>query len=51
MWREGRKGKERSMSATVKQNKNGIEEFTWKPEKGHLAPEVKTANEITCDYV
>jgi hypothetical protein len=24
---------------------------TWKPEKAHLAPAVKTANEITCDYV
>jgi hypothetical protein len=24
---------------------------TWRLEKGHLTPEVKTANEITCDYV
>jgi hypothetical protein len=22
-----------------------------RPEKGHLTPEVKTANEIACDYV
>jgi hypothetical protein len=22
-----------------------------RPEKGHLAPEVKVANEITCDHV
>jgi hypothetical protein len=25
--------------------------ITWRPEKCHLAPEVKTSNEMTCDYV
>jgi hypothetical protein len=25
--------------------------LTWRPEKGHLTPEVKTVNEIVCDYV
>jgi hypothetical protein len=39
------------MSATEKQRKTGIENFTWRPEKGHLASEVKADNEITCDYV
>jgi hypothetical protein len=28
-----------------------LKKVTWRPEKGHLAPEVKAANEITCDYV
>jgi hypothetical protein len=23
---------------------------TWRPEEGHLTPEVKVANEMTCDY-
>jgi hypothetical protein len=31
----------------VKQRK--MRNVTWRPEEGHLAPEVKTANEITCD--
>jgi hypothetical protein len=37
------------MSATVKV-KLELGNVTWRPEKGHLAPEVKVANEITCDY-
>jgi hypothetical protein len=36
------------MSATVKQRKTGS---GVKPEKGHLTPEVKVANEITCDHI
>jgi hypothetical protein len=24
---------------------------TWRPEKGHLIPEVRAANEVTCDFV
>jgi hypothetical protein len=39
------------MSATVNKGKLELENVTWRPEKGHLAPEVKTANEITYDYV
>jgi hypothetical protein len=36
------------MSATEKPELGTV---TWRPEEGHLAPDVKTANEITCDYV
>jgi hypothetical protein len=46
------------MSATIKQQQqqqNGFEECQVapgaRPEKGHLAPEVKTANEIICEHV
>jgi hypothetical protein len=39
------------MHTTVKQGKTRVGNVTWRPEEGHLAPEVKTANEITCDYV
>jgi hypothetical protein len=39
------------MRATVKQRKTRVGNVTWRPEKGHLPPEVKAANEITCDYV
>jgi hypothetical protein len=38
------------MSVTVKQRKT-LGNVTWRPKKGHLAPEVKAANEIICDYV
>jgi hypothetical protein len=38
----------------VKQNKNRFEECQAapgvRPEKGHLTPEVKMANEIVCDH-
>jgi hypothetical protein len=44
-------GEERLMSATVKQKKLELGNVTWRPEKGHLDPEVKRANEMTCDYV
>jgi hypothetical protein len=52
VWQEGREGK-RLMSATVKQRKKREElgNVTWRSEEGHLALEVKTVNEITCDYV
>jgi hypothetical protein len=41
------------MSATVKKTnkKNGKVALGARPEKGHLAPEVKIANEIICDHV
>jgi hypothetical protein len=48
MWQEGREGEERLMSATGKLELGSV---TWRPEEGHLAPEVKTANEIMWDYV
>jgi hypothetical protein len=38
------------MNATVK-GKPELGNVTWRPEEGHLTPEVKTANEITYDYV
>jgi hypothetical protein len=48
----GRQGGEgRLMSATVKQRKTGVEDVTRRPEEGHLIPDVKAANEMTCDYV
>jgi hypothetical protein len=47
LWQEGREGVERLMSATVKQRKTGVENVTWRPEEGHLTPEVETTNEIT----
>jgi hypothetical protein len=64
-WQEGRRKAERGkgdnetqqeiMSATVKQKKTGFEECHlapgMRPEKGHLTPEVKMANEIVCDHV
>jgi hypothetical protein len=47
----GRQGGGReTLSATVKQ-KLELGNVTWRPEEGHLAPEVKAANEIACDYV
>jgi hypothetical protein len=39
------------MIMKVKQRKARVGEFIWRTEKGHLTPEVKTANEITCDHV
>jgi hypothetical protein len=50
MWQEGREREERLMSATVKQRKPELRNVTWRPEECILSPEVKTANEITCDY-
>jgi hypothetical protein len=35
------------MSATVKQRKTRVGNVTWRPEEGHLAPEVKIAKKIT----
>jgi hypothetical protein len=46
MWQEGREGEGRSMSATGKPELGNV---TWRLEEGHLTPEVKTDNEITCD--
>jgi hypothetical protein len=51
MWQEGREGEGRLMSATVKQRKTKMGNATWRPEEGHLTPEVKVASEITCDHV
>jgi hypothetical protein len=48
VWQEGREGEERLMSATGKVELGNV---SWRPEEGHLVPEVKTANEVTCDYV
>jgi hypothetical protein len=39
------------MSATVKQRKTRVGECYLETRKSHLAPEVKAANEISCDYV
>jgi hypothetical protein len=45
------------MSATVKQNKakQGFEEYQVapgvRPEKGHLTPVVKIANELICEHI
>jgi hypothetical protein len=42
-------------NSKTKQNKNGFEECHiapgGRPEKGHLASEVKIANDIICDCV
>jgi hypothetical protein len=51
MWQEGSEGEGRLMSATVKQRKTGVGECYLETEKGHLTPEAKAANEMTCDYV
>jgi hypothetical protein len=51
LWQEGKEGEEGLMSATVKQRKTRLVNVAWRSEKGHLSPEVKTANEITCDFV
>jgi hypothetical protein len=48
VWEEGREREERVVSAIGKPQLGNV---TWRPEEGHLTPEVKTANEITCDYV
>jgi hypothetical protein len=48
LWQEGREGEKRLMSATGKPELGNV---TWRPEKGHLAPEVRAANKITCDHV
>jgi hypothetical protein len=42
---------ERLMSATVKQRKTGAGECNLETRGGSPCPEVKAANEITCDYV
>jgi hypothetical protein len=42
------RGEERLMSATGKPE---LWNVTWKPEKGHLHPEIRVANVMTCDYV
>jgi hypothetical protein len=39
------------MSATVKQRKTRVGEGYLETRGEHLAPEVKTANEIICHYV
>jgi hypothetical protein len=51
VWQEGREAEERFMSATVKQRKTGVGECYPETRGGHLASEVKTANEIICHYV
>jgi hypothetical protein len=51
MWQEVREGERRSIIATGKQRKTGVGNVTWRPEEGHLTPEVNVANEIICDYV
>jgi hypothetical protein len=42
-------------NSETKQNKNGFKECQVapgaRPEKAHLTPEVKIANEIICDHV
>jgi hypothetical protein len=42
----GRQGEGREINECYSKTKEN-----WRPEEGHLAPEVKTANEIACDYV
>jgi hypothetical protein len=42
-----RKGDDECYSKTKENPELG--NVTWRPEEGHLAPEVKTANEIVCD--
>jgi hypothetical protein len=37
------------MDATIKQTKTDLRNV--RPDKGHLAPEVKLANEIVCNHV
>jgi hypothetical protein len=48
----GKQGGEKGlMRATVSKGKQELGNVTWRPEEGHLTPEVKTSNEMTCDYV
>jgi hypothetical protein len=51
VWQEGREGEERLMSATINKGKLELGNVTWRPEEGHPTLDVKTANEITFDYV
>jgi hypothetical protein len=57
LWQEGRAGKrddERECNSEINK-KSGFEEhhiaLGVRPEKDHLTPEVKMANEIVCDHV
>jgi hypothetical protein len=49
----GRQGGGREINECYSETKDKLKlgKVTWRAEKGHLAPEVKTANEITCNYV
>jgi hypothetical protein len=49
----GRQGGGREINECYCKNKEKPElgNDTWRPEKDHFTPEVKAANEITCDYV
>jgi hypothetical protein len=48
----GRQGGGREINKCYSETKKKqLGNVTWRPGKGHLAPEVKAANEIICDYV
>jgi hypothetical protein len=52
MWQEGREGKgDNECYSETKKNQAWGMLLGARPEKGHLTPEVKVANKITCDYV
>jgi hypothetical protein len=46
----GRQGGGREINECYSKTKE-LGKVTRRPEEGQLAPEVKTANEITCDHV
>jgi hypothetical protein len=50
VWGAGKKGDKECYSETKKKQSWGMLSKV-RPQKGHLAPEVKVANEIACDYV
>jgi hypothetical protein len=49
----GRQGGGREINEHYSKTKGKPElgNVTWRPEEGHLAPEVRAASEMTCDYV
>jgi hypothetical protein len=51
VWQEGREQEERLMNARWNKEKPELGNVTWRPEEGHLTPEIRVANEMTCDYV
>jgi hypothetical protein len=51
MWQEGKEREGRSWVLQWNKEKPVLGNVPWRPEKGHLAPGIKVANEIAYDYV
>jgi hypothetical protein len=45
----GRQGGKREINECYRKTELG--NVIWRPEKGHLTPEVRADNKMTCDYV